>query len=121
MLVMIESVGFVFHIHSIAIFRPSYFFALGRRISLCRSSIVFTSCKCPWQESNLHFSLRMAVSYPLNDKGVRALLEFQSSGDDGGKGFFNLFFFKILQKISSYRFRVGIAQQYYGVSGKSFF
>ena len=25
---------------------------------------------CPRQESNLHFSLRRAVSYPLNDKGV---------------------------------------------------
>ena len=25
---------------------------------------------CPRQESNLHFSLRRAVSCPLNDKGV---------------------------------------------------
>jgi len=57
----------------------------------------------------------------LNDKGVRALSEFQSPGDDGDKGFFNLFFFKILQKVSSYLFWVGIAKQYCGVSGKSFF
>lgn len=25
---------------------------------------------CSWQESNLHFSLRRGVSYPLNDKSV---------------------------------------------------
>jgi hypothetical protein len=24
----------------------------------------------PWQESNLHFSLRRGVSYPLNDKSM---------------------------------------------------
>ena len=82
-------------------FRSSYYFALGRSISSYRSSTVFASClqsfaqyaqtfrflrekqavvflsviftsfKCPWQESNLHFSLRRAVSYPLNDKGVK--------------------------------------------------
>src|SRR3989344_7186451 len=81
-------------------FRSSYYFALGRSISSYRSSTVFASClqsfaqyaqtfrfmrekqavvflsviftsfKCPWQESNLPFSLRKAVSYPLNDKGV---------------------------------------------------
>ena len=70
-------------------------------------SVIFTSFKCPRQESNLHFSLRRAVSYPLNDKGVD--LKFQNSGDDGDKRFLNLFFFKILQKIPPYLLRVGVA------------
>ena len=72
--------------------------------------VIFISFKCPRQESNLHFSLRRAVSYPLNDEGdCRILhniafwrvfsiyLEFQKMSKGGNKGIVNLFLFEILQ------------------------
>ncbi len=33
-------------------------------------SVIFTSFKCPRQESNLHHKYRKLESYPLNDEGI---------------------------------------------------